>query len=49
LIAGAGVLLSPISLIPHVGAMGYMIVGHAIMLGSLFWVVVDTFRYLRKF
>jgi hypothetical protein len=26
-----------------------MIVGHAIMLGSLFWTVIDTFRYLRKF
>ena len=49
LIAVAGVLLSPIALIPHVGPMGYMIVGHAIMLGSLFWTAIDTFRYLRKF
>src|SRR5436305_15279565 len=49
LIAVAGVLLSPIALIPHVGSTGYMILGHTVMLGSMFWVVIDTFRYLRKF
>ena len=49
LTAVAGLALSPVALIPHVGPMGYMIVCHAIMLGSLIWIVVDTFRYLRKF
>jgi uncharacterized membrane protein len=49
LIAVAGLLLWPIALVPHVGWAGYMLVGHAIMLGSLFWIVIDTFRYLRKF
>ena len=49
LIAVVGVLLSPIALIPHIGAMGYMIAGHSVMIGSLLWITIDTFRYLRKF
>ena len=45
----AGVALSPLGLIPHFGSMVYMVVCHGIMIVSLIWVVIDTFRYLRKF
>src|SRR5436305_5707067 len=39
LIIVAGILLAPCAFIPHVGVMGYMILGHTIMLGSLLWIV----------
>jgi hypothetical protein len=49
LLAVAAVGLSPLGLIPQVGSLAYSIVCQAIMLGSLIWITIDTFRYLRKF
>jgi len=49
LIAVAGIVLSPLGLIPHTGPMLYMALGHGIMIAGLIWVTIDTFRFLRKF
>ena len=49
LIAIAGVALCPLGLIPGIGLPTYMFVCHGILIGSLIWVIIDTFRYLRKF
>ena len=48
-VAVAGVALSPLGLLPHVGATVYMILGHSILAAGLIWVTIDTFRYLNKF
>jgi hypothetical protein len=49
LIAVAGIVLSPLGLIPHTGSMIYMALGHGIMIAGLIWVTLDTFRFLSKF
>lgn len=49
LIASAGVVLSPLGLIPHGGSLVYMFLCHGILVVSLVWVTIDTFRYLNKF
>jgi uncharacterized sodium:solute symporter family permease YidK len=49
LLAVVAVGLSPLGLIPRVGALTYSMLCQAIMLGSLIWITIDTFRYLRKF
>ncbi len=49
LVAVSGVMLLPLALIPHVGAIGYMMAEHTLLIFSLIWITVDTFRYLRKY
>ncbi len=49
LVAVAGIVFSPLGLIPQCGAMVYMAIGHGIMIAGLIWVTIDTFRFLSKF
>jgi hypothetical protein len=48
LISIAALLLCPLSLIPHMGIAAYVTACDGIMLVSLIWITIDTFRYLRR-
>lgn len=48
-VAIAGVVFSPLGLIPKSGIPLYVFVCHGILLGGLAWILMDTLRYLRKF
>ena len=48
-IIAAGVLFCPFGFIPKSGPLVYMLTVNFLMLGALVAIVIDTFRYLRKF
>jgi len=48
-VAIAAVALSPLGLLPHIGAAAYLFVGNSLIAVGFLWIMLDTFRFLRRF